>query len=618
MKKVLFPLLALVLALGMALPMAAPAMASEISATKNSPLPNIYHVGETIPYVMTVTNPATNTATNTVSEISDTLPDGFVIYFVQPGVDPPLVQDPGDSAIFTLDYIVDEDDLVTMDTGRVGVVNTFYVYGLDSEGDAVTALTQRNSRVIRPSIEILKTVDCDGDGEYLPVDVGSYGDTGHWRITVTNTSPDSGLHDVMVSDTNGQSFGPFDLENPGDSQQFDYDTPLVLETTTNIATAQGLDELSAVVGPVSSTAINEITISPAISILKTVDCDGDLEYLPVDVGSYGDDGAWRIVVTNTGDSPVLNIQVTDDLGPGFAPFDLLIPGEFMQLDYVTPGLTETTINEAMATGTDVLDNTVGPVYSSTTNVIEIEPCIDILKLVDCNEDGVYLSEDTGTSGDTPSWYIEVTNCGDSPLIDVMVSDTNGMSWGPFDLPNPGGTWDTTYVGAAIYETTTNTANVVATDVLGGTVSATDDATNIIVGGQGCTPGYWKNNAKKWDAVSWVGYDPDDSFNTVFGVNVELRGNGKSIITDPTLLEALDANGGGINALARHAVAALLNASNSKISYAMSEAAIIDAVHDALDSGDPDAIKALHTQLAGYNEAGCSIDMHGNPIIMIDG
>jgi len=113
----------------------------------------------------------------------------------------------------------------------------------------------------------------------------------------------------------------------------------------------------------------------------------------------------------------------------------------------------------------------------------------------------------------------------------------------------------------------------------------------------------------------VGYEPDEFFEDVFGVAVTLRGQGKTTYTNPTLLEALDANGGGINALARHAVAALLNIANPDIGYGIgSTAALITMVHDAIISGDEAQIEALHMLLAEYNEAGCPINQMGEPIM----
>ena len=92
-----------------------------------------------------------------------------------------------------------------------------------------------------------------------------------------------------------------------------------------------------------------------------------------------------------------------------------------------------------------------------------------------------------------------------------------------------------------------------------TANASDSVVvNQPPGGEGCTPGFWKQE-QHFD--SWVGFAPSDSFEAVFGVDVTLRAGGQNTIEDPTLLDALNANGGGVNALARHAVAALLNASN---------------------------------------------------------
>src|SRR5438093_321792 len=75
-----------------------------------------------------------------------------------------------------------------------------------------------------------------------------------------------------------------------------------------------------------------------------------------------------------------------------------------------------------------------------------------------------------------------------------------------------------------------------------------------VGGEGLTPGFWKQTQHFSD---WVGYTQSQNYNTVFGVN-----------DDPTLtlLGALQRGGGGMNALGRQAVAALLNASNPNINY----------------------------------------------------
>ncbi|MHC4792196.1 MAG: hypothetical protein ACYS8Y_12335, partial [Planctomycetota bacterium] len=115
---------------------------------------------------------------------------------------------------------------------------------------------------------------------------------------------------------------------------------------------------------------------------------------------------------------------------------------------------------------------------------------------------------------------------------------------------------------------------------------------------------------KHNASAWETYSPGDDFSDVFSIpEQELRDKGKDVFSDPTLLEALNARGGGINALARHAVAALLNISSSCVPYPIDEATLISAVQNAIAAGE-EAIDTLHTELEGYNEEGCSVDQDG--------
>ncbi|MAT96181.1 MAG: hypothetical protein CL608_03485, partial [Anaerolineaceae bacterium] len=71
----------------------------------------------------------------------------------------------------------------------------------------------------------------------------------------------------------------------------------------------------------------------------------------------------------------------------------------------------------------------------------------------------------------------------------------------------------------------------------------------------------------------------------------------------TLAEAADAKGGQENALARHAVAALLNASSS-VDYLYSTADVISMVQAAFASGDFNGTKDL---FEAQNELGCPLN-----------
>jgi hypothetical protein len=113
----------------------------------------------------------------------------------------------------------------------------------------------------------------------------------------------------------------------------------------------------------------------------------------------------------------------------------------------------------------------------------------------------------------------------------------------------------------------------------------------VAGDEGCTPGYWK----QWHHYdSWVGYAPSDDYATVFGVTPSFTA---------TLGQAVAFGSGGEKALARHAVAALLNAASPGVSYAYGTAEVIDLVRWAYSTGEFEAVK---DSLAAENETSCPL------------
>lgn len=116
--------------------------------------------------------------------------------------------------------------------------------------------------------------------------------------------------------------------------------------------------------------------------------------------------------------------------------------------------------------------------------------------------------------------------------------------------------------------------------------------------QGCTPGYWKQ-PHHFD--SWCIYEPTDLFTSVFRVSLPDRR------MNPTLAEALRLKGGHINALMRHAVAALLNAACPDVSpdpALDTPLEVIALVQAAILSGDYETAKAI---LEASNEENCPLD-----------
>jgi hypothetical protein len=113
------------------------------------------------------------------------------------------------------------------------------------------------------------------------------------------------------------------------------------------------------------------------------------------------------------------------------------------------------------------------------------------------------------------------------------------------------------------------------------------------GGEGCTPGYWKQTQH---FGSWTSpYAPSTPFSDVF----------EDAFPGMTLLDVVSQGGGGLNALGRHTVAALLNAASGDVDYDFSTPAdVIDAFNAVFPGGDYEGQKNI---FAGLNEQGCPVN-----------
>jgi Thrombospondin type 3 repeat len=112
------------------------------------------------------------------------------------------------------------------------------------------------------------------------------------------------------------------------------------------------------------------------------------------------------------------------------------------------------------------------------------------------------------------------------------------------------------------------------------------------GGEGCTPGYWKQ-AQHFD--SWTApYTPTTLFDDVF----------ENAFPGQTLLDVVSNGGGGLDALGRHSVAALLNAASSGVSYDLSVSNVIAQFNAAYPGSGYETLK---NSLVKLNEQGCPLN-----------
>lgn len=121
------------------------------------------------------------------------------------------------------------------------------------------------------------------------------------------------------------------------------------------------------------------------------------------------------------------------------------------------------------------------------------------------------------------------------------------------------------------------------------------------GGEGCTPGFWKQTQH---FVSWPApYTPNTMFADIF----------EDAFPGKTLLDVLNLGRGGLNALGRHTVAALLNAASTEVDYDRSVEKVIDMFNDVYP-GSRMEYEQVKNILNFFNEQGCPLG--AEPILTI--
>lgn len=112
------------------------------------------------------------------------------------------------------------------------------------------------------------------------------------------------------------------------------------------------------------------------------------------------------------------------------------------------------------------------------------------------------------------------------------------------------------------------------------------------GGEGCTPGYWKQS-QHFDSYP-APYSPDTQFSSVFA----------DAFPGKTLADVAAAKGGGLNALGRHTVAALLNAASDDVDYDRAVTSVIESFNYAYTMQEFEYLKNVFET---FNEQGCPLN-----------
>ena len=92
---------------------------------------------------------------------------------------------------------------------------------------------------------------------------------------------------------------------------------------------------------------------------------------------------------------------------------------------------------------------------------------------------------------------------------------------------------------------------------------------------GCSLGYWKNHTS-----NWKGYTKNTLFSAIF----------ENAFPGKTLLQVLNLGGGGLNALGRQTVAALLNAAHTNVDYPYTTSQVISMFNAVYPAGSYETLK----------------------------
>ena len=205
---------------------------------------------------------------------------------------------------------------------------------------------------------------------------------------------------------------------------------------------------------------------------------------------------------------------------------------------------------------------------------------------------------TLAEGAPVNWTYVVTNTGVQMLTNIAVTDDQeGVVSCPESSLESGESMTCTVTGVVQAGQYANMGTVSGTPPGAGPDVMDVDPSHYFGGvgvAQGCTPGYWKQ-PHHFD--SWPNpFMPESLFSDVF----------EDAFPGKTLREVLRGGGGGLNALGRHTVAALLNAAAGEVSFGLTPSEVIALFNDVFP-GTKDEYNELKDSFEALNEQGCPLN-----------
>ncbi|WPR73990.1 gliding motility-associated C-terminal domain-containing protein [Algoriphagus sp. NG3] len=415
------------------------------------PLQRTYNAsGEVIDYTLTVTNTGNVTLTNV--EVTDPLTG-----FDNGGA---LTLSPGASEVYTVSYTATQADV---DAGLI--VNQAIATGITPPGRTVTD-TDNAVVLARRSAAIELTKEADVETYEVVGDVITY------TLTVSNTGNVT-LTEVEVTDPLTAFSTVIPSLEPAEVQTF---------TTTYTITQLDLDNGQLPnTANASGTSPADRTITDSDNELVTAIQNGEItvtKSLDVDTyGSVGDDIIYTIVVENTGNVTLTNVEVEDPLTGLTETVQSLAPGESrtytavyaVNQDDIDAGQVQ---NTASATG----ETPAGELVEDEDTVIvdaSQNPEIELVKEADKT---TYSQE-----GEVILYTVTITNTGNVTLNTLKVTDPLTGADEPINTLAPGESLSKEFPYTVTQDDVDNgqidnTASVTALDPNNDTVEDSDEVT----------------------------------------------------------------------------------------------------------------------------------------------
>jgi len=239
------------------------------------------------------------------------------------------------------------------------------------------------------------------------------GGTAEFTITVTNTG-NLTLNNVIVSDPNAPLCDRVIVSMaPDEIVTYNCSLENVMAGFINMAIVSGEPEGG---GPevMDDDPTSIIVLAPDISIMKSPSM-GMMDTQTVPVGGTA---SFDIIVMNTGNVVLNNVEVADPLAPGCnMTIGQLLPGEEFTYTCTDSDFTGSYTNIASVSGEPDGGGDDVTEMDPSEVVVESSPSIDIIKTATDGTDSQTIPE-----GGTATFTITVNNTGDIDLNNVQVSD----------------------------------------------------------------------------------------------------------------------------------------------------------------------------------------------------